>query len=166
MKAEEKKISRSASIHMITDFKNITLEELEHIASCDFCAEQYANHVEQQDMIKAPHYLKACIIQKSMAFSEIQETKEHYIIQLPWKKLQLLRYSMKIGLAMCGAIAILLLSPTGNVPRTEPSGMVNFFDKVNSDLREFSNNMVEYTEHLVSDSSNKKEDIVNDKKKE
>lgn len=166
METEEKQRSRLLSNHIIADFKNITLKELEHIASCEICAEKYAVYLEQQDMIKAPHYLKDNIIQKSRVFSEIQETKKQYTIQLPWKKLQLLRYSMKIGLAMCGALAILFLSPSGNVPREEPSGMVNFFDKMNSELREFSNNMAEYTEHLVSDSSYNKEDINHDKEKE
>jgi hypothetical protein len=166
METDEKQISRSISNHRIADFNNITLKELEHIASCDICAEKYAAQLEQQDMIKAPHYLKDNIIQKTRAFSEIQVIKKQFTIQLPWKKLQLLRYSMKIGLAMCGALAILFLSPSGNVSHEEPFSMIHFFDKMDSELRELSNNMVEYTEFLVSDSTNNKEDINHDKKKE
>ncbi|EHI59634.1 hypothetical protein HMPREF9473_02419, partial [, partial [Hungatella hathewayi WAL-18680] len=32
--------------------------DLEHLASCDYCMEQFADYIEEQELISAPRYLK------------------------------------------------------------------------------------------------------------
>ncbi len=167
MGTEEKQLSLPVCSHRITDFNNITLEELEHIASCDICADKYANAIEQYTMIKAPHYLKDNILQEYRAFTKVRKEKTNNRLHLPWKKLQLFGYSMKIGLAMCGALILINFAPAGSTPREKPSGMSDFIYRMNSELKEFSNNILEYTDHLVLNGNKEnKEDINYDKKKE
>ncbi len=166
MVTKENQISCTAGCRRTDVFKNITLEELEHIASCDVCAESYANAIEQQAMITAPHYLKKNILQKSGAFS-VMDNSIYKKLPMSWKRFQLFTYSMKIGLAMCGALALLNLVSPGNIPGRQPSGVVSFMDKMNDELRAFSDNILEYTDFLVSSNNkNNKEDIKHDKKKE
>ncbi len=167
MVTEEKQIGFTACNHKNIDFKNIALEELEHIASCEICAAQYAGFIEKQAMIKAPHYLKDNILKKSRAFSGVWNINKHIRLQMSWKRLQMFCYGMKIGLAMCGALAILFLVPVGDSQQKEPAVGVNFIDKMNRELREFSDNVLEYTDLLVLNSdANNKEDISHDKEKE
>jgi hypothetical protein len=68
---------------------------------------------------------------------------------------------------MCGALALLLLTPPGRettMPR-QPSGIVNFLDNINIGLSKFSDNMVAYTEILVPNNDLNKEDFKHDKEK-
>lgn len=146
MGTEEKQINLHACSRRIADFNRMTQEELEHIASCEFCAEEYANAIEKNAMIKAPHYLKEEIMQKTGALLRKNDTARSL---LPWKKIQLFSYSLKIGLAMCGALVLLNLVPTGNIQRNEPSGTAVFINKLNTDLRNFSDSILEYTELLT-----------------
>lgn len=149
METEEKHISSAISNHVVPVHKNITIEELKHIASCDICAGEYAKVIEERAMIKAPHYLKDNILEKTRALSKEQERVRQREYKLPWKKLQLLMFSMKIGLAMCGALTLLFFTPKENVRQGEPPHMESFMIKINNELKEFSNSITEYTDQLV-----------------
>ena len=146
MGTEEKQINLPACGRRIADFNRMTLEELEHIASCEFCVEEYARTIEKNAMRKAPHYLKEEILQKTGTLIRKNDTASSL---LPWKKLQLFRYSLKICLAMCGALFLLNLVPSGNIQRNGPSGTAVFISKLNTDLRNFSDSILEYTERLT-----------------
>ncbi len=163
MAAEEKLISRTACSHMKDIENNLTLETLKHIASCDICAAAYAGIIEKHSLMSAPYYLKNNILQESKVLSEIQKRKKKINLQLNRKHLQLFRYSMKIGLAMCMALVILFLAPSGSTAEGKPSGIIYFLDKMDSGLRKFSYNMAEYTDSLIFKTSYNKEDIKNDK---
>lgn len=146
MGTEEKKINLHTCGRRFTDFNRMTLEDLEHIASCEFCGEEYSKAIEKNAMIKAPHYLKEEILQKTGALLRKNDIGNSL---LPWKKIQLFRYSIKIVLAMCGALVLLNLAPAANIQRNEPSGTAVFINKLNTDLRNFSDSILEYTELLT-----------------
>ncbi len=154
METEEKQINCAVSNHINPIHKNITMEELEHIAACDICAKEYAKLIEEQAMIKAPHYLKDNILEKTRVLSKVQEKNKQILYKRPWKKLQLkkfqlLTFSMKIGLAMCGALVLLFFTPGENVSLGEPQRMESLMIKINHELNEFSNNITDYTDELA-----------------
>lgn len=144
MGTEEKQANLPACRHRIEDFNNITLEDLEHITSCELCGEEYTKAIEKNAMIKAPHYLKEGILQKTGALLRKNDSAHNL---LPLKKIQLLSYSLKIGLAMCGALILLNFVPINNVQqREETSGMAVLIFQMNNSLRNFSDSILEYTE--------------------
>ena len=166
MKTEEKQLSGAVVTNHIKSFhKDITLKELEHIAACDFCMKEYAKVIEEQAMIEAPHYLKSNILDKTRALSKAQEKNNLMFYRLSRKKLHLIRYSMKIGLAMCGALALLMFTPRENASRREPPHIESFMIKINNELNEFSINITNYTDQLVlSNKINSREEFRYDKK--
>lgn len=182
METEEKRLNRPACGYRIKDFKNMTLWDLEHIASCDSCAAWYAAAIEEHAMIKAPRYMKDNILREYKGFTEIRKENSQSRLGLPWRKLQLFGYSVKIGLAMCGALALLNLVPAGSmksrepsavagsVQSKEPSALTGFLNKMNSELKEVSDNILEYTDILAvnvnADHKDYKENLNYDKKKE
>jgi hypothetical protein len=126
-------------------------------------------------MLKAPHYMKDNILQKSRALAEKQKIMESRKKQ-DTNRFLLFRYSMKVGLAMCGALAMLFLSSFGGFTATnitqsqerlgkqqEEYSVTLFINKMNYGLREFSNNMVQYADTIVSNNVNNMEDNKNDK---
>ncbi|WMJ87813.1 hypothetical protein [Anaerocolumna sp. MB42-C2] len=165
MKTEEKQLSGAVTDHIISFHKDITLKELEHIAACDFCTKEYAKVIEEQAMLEAPHYLKNNILDKTRALSKAQEKDNSMLYRLSRKKLHLITFSMKIGLAMCGALALLLFTPQENVAHREPPHIESFMIKINDELNEFSINITNYTDRLVlSNKINSREEIRYDKK--
>lgn len=82
-----------------------TLTLMEHISSCDFCANQFI-HIMSEEMITAPKDLKRSILEE-VKRPEIQITMK---AKETSKKLQLLFYSIKVGGAMLGALIFLLFT--------------------------------------------------------
>lgn len=165
METDKMQVTKSDTMHLTTVHGNLTLKELEHIAVCEECAEKFAEGIIQQDMIKAPHYMKENILGKVRELERSTEVRYSFL-KLNWKNIQLLRYSLKIGLAMCTALALLLIIPPGKeTTPQQPLGIVRFLDKINLGISEFSDDMVAYTENLVSNNDLNKEDFKYDKEK-
>lgn len=160
METEEKTLGHPEYGSRITDFNKITLNDLKHITSCDYCAGEYAKTIENHSMIKAPHYLKEDILKKSASM--------HNQISHSVKKLQLIHYSMKIVLAMCGALILLNCFPAGTFHNKETGSMDGIIYKMNSHLRNFSDQILEKTDlwslHKNQDNKNYREDLNYDKK--
>lgn len=180
MATEEKQEIRFQSNHMNTVEVNKP-ELLEHIASCDSCAASYAEMIEKTAMIKAPHYMKGSILQRSkeIAADGKERRGERADSSKYYKRIQLFRYSLKVGLAMCGALAMVFFSSfnssvavhtgqwpadTGQLEEKYPVRV--FIDKMNTGMRIFSDNMVFYTDSFVSGKFDDMEVNKNDKKKE
>ena len=89
--------------------RELTLEQLEHISECEECMLIYLDFIERQNTISAPHYLKNNILKEASKISAKQETRRRIEQKLNSKRMQLFRYSMKVGLAMCGALFLLFL---------------------------------------------------------
>lgn len=85
----------------------LTMKELEHLVSCDFCVEQFADYIEEQELIRAPRYLQEEILKRSQQF-EVQIVAKSNQAS---KKLQLFYYSLKVGFAAVFALAFLMAAP-------------------------------------------------------
>lgn len=93
------------------------VEFLEHISSCDFCSDLFAEHMSK-DLVTAPRELKANLM-KAVRSPEIRLRK---LAKQSSKRMQLLLYSLKVGTAMAGALLILLWSisfSNKQIPQTE-----------------------------------------------
>jgi len=78
---------------------------LEHISTCDFCTEQFANSMINEKL-SAPPDMKKNIL-KAIKRPEMQIVKK--VIESS-KRMQLLWYGLKVGTATIGALAVLLLA--------------------------------------------------------
>jgi len=78
---------------------------LEHISTCDFCSEQFTNSMIDETLA-APPDMKNNIL-KAVKRPEMQIVKK--VIESS-KRMQLLWYSLKVGTATIGALAVLLLA--------------------------------------------------------
>lgn len=158
MATEEKQLNLFASNHISDEDIVEDVETLEHIASCDICAASYMEMIETNSLIKAPHYMKANILQKS---KKLIKKEQHS------KQVQLFHYSMKVGLAMCGALAMIFLSSFGSISSTKSNqekinleqlekgySVSALINNMTYDLREFSNSMVQYADTLVINNKN------------
>lgn len=94
----------------------LTLEDLEHLASCDFCMEQFADYMEDQELLAAPRYLKEDILKRSQQF-EVQIIAKSNQAS---KKLELFYYALKVGFAAVFAIAFLVIAPSLTSPSFSP----------------------------------------------
>lgn len=178
MATEEKQLIPLGSNHINDKEIQDNVQTLEHIASCNKCAASYVEMIENSSMIKAPHYMKDNILKKSKELAEYQKLSEIKEKQKPSNRIQLFRYSLKVGLAMCGALAMIFVSSFGNSPTLGISfgkvdtgqleadySVESFVNNVNYGLREFSNNMVQYADTLVSNNRYDMEENGNDEEK-
>lgn len=79
---------------------NLTIEQIQHIAECTYCCEQYADYIETSAFLSAPHDLRASILRQ---MKPLPRTTYRF---------QLFQYSLKIGFAMCVAFLLLVIGPT------------------------------------------------------
>lgn len=132
---------------------------LEHISTCDFCAEQFTECMIE-DTITAPLDMKENIL-KAVKRPEIQIAKK---VKETSKNIQLVWYSLKVTTAAIGAFAILVIAlnfnsaftdikdnPT-NVPKVNTeredttfsltAAIKDKMDNVSSSILDFSNNII------------------------
>lgn len=141
--------------------KELTLRQLEHLSDCEDCMVVYMDFIEDLAITSAPHYLKETILTEAFRISRKQETRQRIEQQLNTKRMQLFRYSMKVGLAMCGAL-FLLFSPdifgrgegrlncnsssqNGYIDwqkDSDTSGIYSFLNKINNGLLNFTDNNI------------------------
>ena len=73
-------------------------EEYSHLAACPFCCEQFADYIENQELITAPAHLKSSIMERSRDLDvQIVAGSNHLS-----KRLQLFYFSLKVGAAEIG----------------------------------------------------------------
>lgn len=113
--------------------QNMTPDELAHIASCDFCADAFADYVEGHALLAAPKHMQASILARSRQPDVQIIAKSNHAS----KKLQLFYYSLKVGFATAFALGLLIWSPAislslqqPSIPRESLQAPVNaFYDK-------------------------------------
>lgn len=137
------------TIELLYAFNNNTLDDetylsvLNHISSCDNCSILYSNTITKKDIITAPHYLKSNIMERIQRSNEIVNIVEKQKISI---NRQLFFYSIKVGLAMCGALIFLysgLLSKEYSSEAKElPMIKMDTVDNINNKLYEFSNKLI------------------------
>ncbi len=132
------------------------LDFLEHISSCDYCAQQLAAHMNKE-IISAPRDLKANIL-KATKRKDIQLSQK---VRESSKSLQLFIYSLKVGAATLCALFLLTLttsiySGTFNNPeeiwtqstennndnKSLTSTIREGMNTINSSILDFSNNIM------------------------
>lgn len=75
-------------------------EEYSHLAACPFCCEQFADYIENQELITAPAHLKSSIMERSRDLDvQIVAGSNHLS-----KRLQLFYFSLKVGAAVLCAL--------------------------------------------------------------
>lgn len=137
------------TIELLDAFNNNTLDNetylsvLDHISSCDNCSILYSNTITKKDIITAPHYLKSNIMEHIQRSNEIVNIVEKQKTSI---NRQLFFYSIKVGLAMCGALIFLysgLLSKEYSSEAKElPMIKMDTVDNINNKLYEFSNKLI------------------------
>lgn len=93
-------------------YSRLSEAELKHLASCDFCMEQFADHIEEQELLTAPANLKEAILSRSQK-ADVQLVAKANEAS---RRLQLFYYSLKVGFATAFALALLLWSSDAFVP--------------------------------------------------
>lgn len=84
-------------------------EFLEHVGRCTYCAEQFAEWMEEDVCMEPPVYLKE-EIKRCTRQLDVQTVVR---VKQTSKRIQLLVYSLKVGLAVAASIFLLVI--TGNV---------------------------------------------------
>lgn len=98
----------------------LTAEDLRHLASCDCCAEQLADCLEDHGLLHAPKNMKAEILNKSRQFDIQIVAKSNHAS----KKMELFYYTLKVGLAAAFAIVVLVLTPAAHRSAITPKESV------------------------------------------
>ena len=82
-------------------------EEYSHLAAYPFCCEQFADYIENQELITAPAHLKSSIMERSRDLDvQIVAGSNHLS-----KRLQLFYFSLKVGAAVLCALTMLTILP-------------------------------------------------------
>lgn len=90
-----------------------TAEMQHHLAQCTYCADLFAKVMEQGYLVTPPPDMKEHILRKS---KNIRKRKEYS------KKMQLLFYSLRVGIAMCFTL-ILLFATDRKMPEAQQKTM-------------------------------------------
>ncbi|MFR5601189.1 MAG: hypothetical protein ACLTKI_01960 [Lachnospiraceae bacterium] len=87
---------------------DLSMELLEQIANCDSSAEQFADYIEQQALIRAPHDFSESVLKRSRQL-DIQASRVSSQVS---KRLQFFYYSLRVSGAVLAALMILVTLPT------------------------------------------------------
>lgn len=112
------------------------LDVLEHIKSCDYCAEKLV-YLEEEPM-KAPLYLKGQILERTQML-DVQATVQ---IKKTSKSIQLLLYSLKTVTAVAGAL--LILFTVSRIDTDITFEKINIAGKITNKLVEGSNQALNF----------------------
>ena len=89
------------------------LEVLDHMSNCDYCASAFANVAEEMTLMTAPKNLKSSILHQAGELP-VQLQAKQYILS---KRMQLMLYSMKIGVAVACAILMIFTVNMNAIPK-------------------------------------------------
>lgn len=131
---------------------------LEHINTCDYCAEHFAT-LMSEDIIIAPRDMKANIL-KATKRPEVQIAKK---AKETSKQMQLFWYSLKVGTAtVCALLLLLLTMNISNAPNefklpvAVSSGVINdqedkepFAAAIRDNMDSISNNILNFTNNIM-----------------
>lgn len=103
---DEDKIQKQLQRLHKSNYHSNDLRFLEHIGTCNYCADQLAHKVETDGLLKAPPDFKESV----MAQTKSVRLQTELAIHKTSAKMQLLFYSLRVGGAILGALVILFLS--------------------------------------------------------
>lgn len=122
-------------------YQQLSVEESEqiqkHIAECTYCAELFAEVMEQGYLIESPPDMKENILNRA---GKMKKRKEYS------KKMQLFCYSLRVGLAMCFALLILIVTDIRQVPKDTSKEIEGFhlelLNNINHDINEVTTKII------------------------
>lgn len=127
---------------------------LEHISSCDFCSELFADTI-QEELVKAPGDLKANLI-KAVKRPEVQLAKH---AREASKRVQLFLYSLKVGTAMAGALLILFytislsgrqINSNTDTKQEKPDFTVTLNTAIRDNTDSLNNGLIKFSNKLMN----------------
>lgn len=127
---------------------------LEHIGSCNYCADQLEFHMSEE-MLPAPRNFKDDLL-KATKRPEIQLARR---AQETSKRVQLLFYSLKVGTAAAGALLLLFLtmnfSGMTSLPKEPPTAKWNdnnfsLTDTLRDNMYKISDNMLDFSNDIIN----------------
>lgn len=131
---------------------------LEHICSCDYCADQFAAMMSEE-LVEAPRDMKANIL-KATKRPEIQLA---VMAKETSKKMQLFIYSLKVGTATAVALLLLIFSMnitdlsntiktegTDTVITTIDNDYVPLTAVIRDNMNTFSNSILDFSNNIMN----------------
>ena len=119
-------------VHLAEDTfsENLTEDMLNHIASCDYCAERFADYTQKHMLLNAPQDMAESILKRSRQLDVQVIAKSNEAS----KRLLLILYSLKVGAAALAAIMMMLKTPalTG-IPGEEGHYQSSWHFEMNND---------------------------------
>lgn len=85
----------------------LTREEYQHLSACPYCREQFADYIEQQELLTAPVHLKSSVLERCKDLDVRIIAGSNQLS----KRLQLFYFSLKVGAAVLCALTMLTLLP-------------------------------------------------------
>ncbi len=131
-----------------------TINFLEHIGNCNFCADQFEIHMAE-DMLPAPRNFKDNLLTATKR-PEIQLARR---AQETSKRMQLLFYSLKVGTAAAGALLLLFLTmnfnPMAELPKEQPTVKWNdsgfsLTDTLRDNMYKMSDSMLDFSNNIIN----------------
>ncbi|MGO5051484.1 anti-sigma factor family protein [Lachnospiraceae bacterium LCP25S3_G4] len=127
------------------------MEVLEHIAECEYCAEEIAVVEMQESRVKAPAYLKEQILTRSQA-PDIQAAIR---AKKTSKKMQLFYYSAKTATAVIGALLLLIAVTQANTTdrinyKKEPHKIEEVTGKIKESSNQLAGFINEFSNQLIN----------------
>lgn len=118
------------------------MDALEHLSQCEYCAMQFANITQEQELLKAPVNMREAIMEKAGSLP-VQLTVQTNLIS---KKVQLLTYGLKVSTAVICTLLLLGFVYTPDMTIEKPDVDISYHikDKTNtwiSNFNEFSTNL-------------------------
>lgn len=135
--------------------KHLSMKDLDHLGDCTFCAEQFADYIEEYELMTAPKYMQDSILTRSRQLDVQVIAKTNHAS----RKVQLFCYSLKVGLAAAFALGVLIWSPSipssfAKPPMTQESQtwftpkypLYNRAQSITDKIYDFSNQLIELEE--------------------
>lgn len=114
-----KQEQKSGHIDPRRSVTSLSREELAHLSSCRFCRQQIALQAEEQELLTAPARMKSEILSQ-LNRPEVQIIAKSNRIS---KKLELLYFSLRVGIAVLCSLALLSFAPAFPEP-VQPAGEI------------------------------------------
>ncbi len=135
---------------------------LEHICSCNFCSEVFADSMKE-NLIKAPIDLKANLL-RAVRQPEARLAKHAREVS---KRMQLFLYSLKVGTAMAGALLILFLTitlgnkhtvPQSDLRQNKPGITVSLTASIRDNMDSLNNSLLKFSDNIMNTEVNDDEE--------
>lgn len=110
------------------------MEVMEHISSCDYCADRYAGMIEENLMATPSHFK-----------DEILDSAKRIPTTLQAAKIKFYRYCFQVAIGVCASLFLIFGGPSlpmNITPHPLPSIHFEFLENFNQQLITFSESLI------------------------